>query len=74
MQKHSRSEIEKEIDEAEALVHLAEDDLRAAEDRLADLEKKLSELPADDADAALFYARRDPRQMHLVLELPKRIA
>jgi hypothetical protein len=61
----TRSSLEEQIVGASEEVDLAKQELEAAEDRLTDLEEKLKQLPPDGADAELFYARRDPRQLHL---------
>ena len=67
-----RASLEEEIHDAEDEVALAEDDLCRAEDRLDKLEEQLASLPPENADEELFYARRDPRQIPLPLELRAR--
>lgn len=58
---------EQELSVAREDLDRAEHELSDAEDRVEDLEEKLAALPPKGADEELFFARRDPRQMHLGL-------
>ena len=65
-----RASLEKDIEVAREEVEAVQGELDAAEWHLEALEEQLAALPPDGSDEELFYARRDPRQIPLLLPSP----